>query len=120
MLVSTMRKSGIWNRLITYPDTTFHSAYPSALDLKNIVNLGNSGKSGVGEAGNETRTAKDAGVDVHNIYRLFRGRGNKYLHDLRWLGLDSRGYQPWLLLLLFANSRRRFLPINGAFTNIRF
>lgn len=46
----------VWNRLIAYPDTTFHNAYPSALDLKNIMDLGNSGKSGVGEAGNETRS----------------------------------------------------------------
>lgn len=58
----------VWNRLIAYPDTTFHNAYPSALDLKNIMDLGNSGKSGVGEAGNETRATKEAGVDVRGIF----------------------------------------------------
>lgn len=57
---------------MTYPDTTFHNAYPSALDLKIIVNLGNSGKSGVGEAGNETRAAKEAGVDVHDIFASYK------------------------------------------------
>lgn len=67
----------VWNRLIAYPDTTFHNAYPSALDLKNIMDLGNSGKSGVGEAGNE----KELGVDVRGIAQAVsrEGEGNTYM-----------------------------------------
>lgn len=39
-IVGDVRRAWVWNRLIndrmyTYPDTTFHDAYPSASDLEN-------------------------------------------------------------------------------------